>query len=644
MSSSDKATKGHEPRPAEAATISANESVLASLPFDDTADFEEARRGFIGTLDDPVIRNERGTPVWNLNVYDFLAEEAAPPEVNPSLWRIARLNMAHGLFQVCDGVYQVRGLDLANMTVIEGDSGVILIDPLTVAETAHAALELYYAHRPRRPVKAVIYSHSHIDHYGGVRGVASEDAVAKGEIQIIAPDGFMEAVGGENVLAGNAMLRRSQFQFGALLPPGTRGQVDAGLGKAVARGSTGLIAPSQLIVEPVETHIIDGVEMLFHLAPETEAPAEMHMFMPRGGVLNMAENACRHLHNFCPLRGAVVRDPRMWSHYLAEAREMFADRVEVLIGQHHWPTWGRDAISDFLAKQRDLYKYVHDQTLRRMNQGQRPAEIAEALGLPPELRREWSVRGYYGTVSHNSKAVYQRYLSWYDGNPANLNPLPPVDTARKTVDYMGGAEAVIARAREDFAAGEYRWVAQVMYHTVFAEPDNEAARLLGADALEQLGYQAESATWRNAYLQGARELRNGVLQLPPRPILSPDLLKAVTTSTFFDFLGVRLNDEKVAGRSFRQLWRFTDSGETLVLNLENSTLTHLMGREASDVDATVTTTRPVLVDLCVGETRVVKALDGGRLAIDGDADTVAALFDMLDDFPLQFDILTPGAP
>lgn len=642
MSRDDTPLSGRQSKPAETATAAANAAVRADLPFDDVADFEQARRGFIATLDDPAIRNERGTPVWNLQVYDFLAEDAAPPEVNPSLWRIARLNMAHGLFQVCDGVYQVRGLDLANLTIIEGDTGIILVDPLTVSETAGAALELYYAHRPRRPVKAVIYSHSHIDHYGGVRGVASEEAVAAGEIEIIAPDGFMEAVGGENVLAGNAMLRRSQFQFGALLPPGPRGQVDAGLGKAVARGSTGLIAPTMSIIEPIETHIIDGVEMIFHLAPETEAPAEMHMFMPRGGVLNMAENATRHLHNFCPLRGAVVRDPRMWSHYLAEAREMFADKVEVLIGQHHWPTWGREAIVDFLAKQRDLYKYVHDQTLRRMNQGQRPAEIAEALGLPPELRREWTVRGYYGTVSHNSKAVYQRYLSWYDGNPANLNPLPPVDTAKKLVSYMGGADAVIARAREDFAAGEYRWVAQVMYHVVFAEPDNEPARLLGADALEQLGYQAESATWRNAYLQGARELRNGVMQLPPRPILSPDLLKAVTTSTFFDFLGVRLNDEKVEGRRFRIGWRFTDSGETLVANLENSTLTHLMGREASDVDATVTTTRPVLVDLCVRRTTVADAIATGALAVDGDASVVIALFDMLDDFALQFEILTPG--
>ena len=630
------------PKQAEPATVAANAAVLDNLPFDDTRDFEDVRRGFVATLDDPVIRNARGAPVWNLKAYDFLANEMAPPEVNPSLWRIARLNMAHGLFEVCAGVYQVRGLDLANMTIIEGDSGVIVIDPLTAAETAQAALELYYAHRPRRPVVAVIYSHSHTDHFGGVKGVASGEDVAAGRIQVIAPDGFMEAVGGENVLAGNAMLRRAQFQFGALLPPGTRGQVDAGLGKAVARGATGLIAPTTLIVEPVETHIIDGVEMLFHLAPGTEAPAEMHMFMPKGGVLNMAENATRHLHNFCPLRGAVVRDPRMWAHYLAEAREMFGDTVEVMIGQHHWPTWGRQAIADFLAQQRDLYKYVHDQTVRRMNQGQRPAEIAEALDLPPELRREWSVRGYYGTVSHNSKAVYQRYLSWYDGNPANLNPLPPVDTAKKTVDYMGGADAVIARAREDFARGEFRWVAQVMYHVVFAEPDNAEARALAADALEQLGYQAESATWRNAYLYGARELRNGVLQLPPRPILSPDLLNAVTTSTFFDFLTVRLNDEKVAGRRFRQCWRFSDSGETLVLNLEHSTLTHLMGREAADVAATVTTTRPVLVALCVRKTTVAEALAAGTLTVAGEADPVIDLFEMLDDFPLQFDILTPG--
>jgi len=575
--------------------------------------------------------------VWNLSDYGFLEAPEAPPTVNPSLWRMAQLNMNNGLFKVVDRVYQIRGVDLANMTVIEGDSGLILIDPLTTAEVARAGLELYYQHRPHRPVVAVIYSHSHVDHYGGVRGVLDEAEVAAGRAAVFAPDGFMEAVGGENVLVGNAMTRRAQFQFGGLLRCGPRGQVDAGLGKVTARGSVTLIAPSVVIAEPVETHDVDGVEIVFHLAPETEAPAEMHMFFPQFNVLNMAENATRHLHNFCPLRGSVVRDPRMWSHYLADAIERFGDRMDVLICQHHWPTWGRERILGHLTKQRDLYKFIHDQALRLMNKGHVPAEIAEQLDLPPELQQEWSVRGYYGTVSHNSKAVYQRYLSWYDGNPANLNPLPPVPAAQKAVAYMGGADAVIARAREDFAKGEFRWVAQVMNQVVFADPDNADARTLQADALEQLGYQAESATWRNAYLYGAQELRHGVTQLPPRPILSPDMLVAISTSTLFDFMAIRVDVDRVKGRGFVINVHLTDSDERLALTLQHSTLSHVMGKVAADADLSVALTRATLVDLIVRRATVAEA----DIKAEGHLTALADLFDMLDDFDMQFNILTP---
>ncbi|QQS11962.1 MAG: MBL fold metallo-hydrolase [Rhodospirillales bacterium] len=631
-----------QPKDAEPATRARNAAVLDALPFDDTADFESARRGLIARVPDGIVRTDNGTVVWNLNAYAFIDGPAAPPTVNPSLWRQARLNLENGLFKVVDRVYQIRGFDLANMTIVEGDSGVILIDPLTTAEVARAGLELYYAHRPRRPVVAVIYSHSHVDHYGGVKGVATEDDARAGRVQIVAPSGFMEAVGGENVLAGVAMTRRAMFQFGPLLPPGAREQVDAGLGKVTARGSVTLIPPTTLIEAVTERRVIDGVEIDFQLAPESEAPAEMHMFFPQFGVLNMAENVTRHLHNFIPLRGAAARDTRLWSRYIAEAMEMYGPRTDVLIAQHHWPTWGRDAVRAFLARQRDLYKHIHDQALRMANLGLRPAEIAEKLDLPPELRRDWSSRGYYGTVSHNAKAVYQKYLSWYDGNPANLSPLPPVETAKRTVDYMGGAEAVLARARADFAKGEYRWVAQVMYHVVFADPANREARELAADALEQLGYQAESATWRNAYLFGARELRWGPLRLPPRPILSPDLIRAVDTSIFFDFMGVRLNVDKVAGRRFAIDWRFTDTGEDVALNLENSTLTQRPGRSSPPAAAVVTTARPTLDALMVNATTAAAAIDAGALKVDGDAGVVTALFAMLDDFPLMFDILTPG--
>ncbi|MEQ9642230.1 MAG: alkyl sulfatase dimerization domain-containing protein [Alphaproteobacteria bacterium] len=631
-----------EPKDAAPATKAANAAVRELLPFDDWQDFEDAKRGLIAPVPDGMVRSASGNPLWNLSSYSFLDKEEAPATVNPSLWRMARLNMTNGLFEVCEGVYQVRGIDLANMTIIEGERGLIIVDPLTVAETAAAALDLYHAHRPRKPVVAVIYSHSHVDHYGGVRGVASMEDVAAGRIAVIAPDGFMAAVAGENVLAGNAMTRRAQFQFGPLLRPGERGQVDAGLGKVTARGTLGLIAPTMEIVEPVETHTIDGVEMVFHLAPETEAPAEMHMFMPKVGVLNMAENACRHLHNFCPLRGSVVRDPRMWSHYLGDAIERFGADVAVLIGQHHWPTWGRERVVDHLTRQRDLYKFVHDQSARLMNKGYRPAEISEALDLPPELADEWSVRGYYGTVSHNSKAVYQRYLSWYDGNPANLHPLPPRQTGEKLVDYMGGAAKAIERAREDFSNGEFRWVAQVMSHVVFADPDNEEARELEADALEQLGYQAESATWRNAYLYGAQELRNGIRKLPPRPILAPDVLEAVGIATLFDFIAVRVDMNRVQGRSFVINWSFSDSGERLALSLRHSALTHVMGKQAADADLAVTATRDALVALILGRATVEQAIDDRSLQVTGDPAPLAALFDMLDDFDFMFEILTPG--
>lgn len=630
-------------RDAEEATRTANAALAARLPFADTRDFEAARRGLIAPVPDGLLKTGSGTVLWNLGEYAFIDGELAPSTVNPSLWRLARLNMANGLFKVAERVYQVRGFDIANLTVLEGDSGLILIDPLTTAEAARAALALYRAHRPDRPVVAVIYTHSHIDHYGGVRGVVDEADVAAGKVQVIAPAGFMEAIAGENVLAGVPMFRRAQFQFGSMLPRGARGQVDAGLGKGIARGTSGLIAPTMSIDAPIETHVIDGLEIVFQLAPETEAPAEMHMFYPQLGVLNMAENACPLLHNFIPLRGSVARDPRVWSKYLGDALELYATRTDVLIGQHHWPIWGRDLVVEHLEAQRDLYKHIHDQTLRYMNKGWRPAEIADAVDLPPGLAERWSVRGYYGTVSHNVKAVYQRYLSWYDGNPCNLNPLPPAPAARKLVEYMGGSAAVIERARVDFAKGEFRWVAQVMKEVVYAEPDNRAARGLCADALEQMGYQAESATWRNAFLYGAQELRHGVFKLPARTTLSADTLAGLGTDIFFDMLAIRLDPAKAAGRSTVLNWHFTDRDEKLVLTLKNCTLTHRMGNWAEKADASIVATRAILDGVILGKVKVAEAVQGGAIRIAGEGARLAELFGMLDPPPsLMFDILTPG--
>ena len=630
-------------RDAEPTTKAANAAMAARLPFGEVADFEAARRGLIAPVPDGMVRAANGTVLWNLGEYAFIDGALAPATVNPSLWRMARLNLANGLFKVTDRLYQLRGFDISNMTVIEGDTGLILIDPLTTAEVSRAALAHYHAHRPKKAVAAVIYTHSHIDHYGGVRGVLDEADVLAGKVPVIAPAGFMEAVSGENVLAGMPMARRAQFQFGTMLPRGSRGQVDAGLGKGIARGTPGLIAPTQSITQPVEEHTIDGVKIIFQLAPETEAPAEMHMFYPQLGVLNMAENACPVLHNFIPLRGAVARDPRIWAKYIGDAIALYAPDSEILIGQHHWPTWGREAVLDHLEAQRDLYKHIHDQTLRLMNKGWRPAEIAEAIDLPPGLAERWSVRGYYGSVNHNVKAVYQRYLSWYDANPCNLHPLPPARAAAKLVDYMGGAAAVIARARADFAKGEYRWVAQVMKEVVYAEPANIEARALCADALEQMGYQAESATWRNAFLYGAQELRHGVFPLPARIAIGADTLAGLTNDVFFDMMAIRLDPAKATGRSMVINWHFTDRNERLALTLRNCTLSHRLGAWSDAADTSITTTRGTLDAIVLGKLTEPDARASGALKIEGDPSCLAALFAMFEPpAGLMFDILTPG--
>ena len=434
------------PQDATPVTRARQRAALETLPFDDTRDFEDAARGFVATLPEVEIKNAQGRVVWSLRDYAFLASAEAPPTVNPSLWRQARLNLHHGLFQVTERVYQVRGFDLSNMTLIEGERGVIVVDPLISTEVARAGLDLYRAHRGDRPVTAVIYSHSHTDHYGGVRGVLDEAEVAAGLVPVVAPARFMEEVVSEAVLAGTAMIRRGQFQFGATLPKGPRGQVDAGLGKGTSRGTVTLIPPTVTIAEPIETHRLDGIEIVFQLTPETEAPAEMHMFYPVLRALNLAENATHNLHNLYPIRGAQVRDANAWAKYIDEARDRFGRGADVAFAQHHWPVWGTERVQEFLAAQRDLYKFLHDQTVRLMNHGFKAAEIAERLALPRGLAATWHVRGYYGTLSHNSKSVYQRYLGWYDANPASLDPLPPVERGGKYVEYMGGAAAALARA------------------------------------------------------------------------------------------------------------------------------------------------------------------------------------------------------
>lgn len=634
---------GNAPKNATAATCNHNKSFLDALPFGDTQDFTDAARGHIATLPEVEIRNERGRVVWSLRDYAFLAHAEAPDTVNPSLWRQARLNMHNGLFQVSDRIYQVRGFDISNMTIIEGQHGIIIIDPLVSTETARASLELYYTHRGRKPVTAVIYSHSHVDHYGGVRGVVDETDVIAGNVAVIAPDRFLEEVTAENVIAGLPMTRRAQFQFGATLFRGPRGQVDAGLGKVTSRGTVTLIPPTQIIRQPVEIHTVDGVEIVFQLTPDTEAKAEMHMFFPGLRALNLAENATHNLHNVYPIRGAQVRDALAWAKYLNEARESYAPKADVVFAQHHWPVWGNGRVLDFLAKQRDAYKFLHDQTVRLMSHGLKSTEIAERLRFPRSLEQEWSVRGYYGTISHNAKSVYQRYIGWYDANPANLSPHPPAERAKRAVAYMGGAAAAIAKAREDFASGDYRWVADVMSQVVFAEPQNQEARDLAADAYEQLGYQAESATWRNAYLLGAYELRHGTPPINARAPVSPDVVKALTVPLFFDYLGVRLNGPKADGRRIVINWVFTDIGERYVLNLENAALTYLANKQADAPDATVTLERPVIGRILMDQISLADATAKGLVSIDGEADKVVELFSLMDEFRLMFPVIEPRA-
>ncbi len=629
------------PRDATPATRARQRAVLEALPFADTQDFEDAARGFVATLPEVEVKNAQGRVVWSLRDYAFLASAEAPPTVNPSLWRQARLNFHHGLFQVTERVYQVRGFDISNMTLIEGERGVVVVDPLISTEVARAALDLYRAHRGDRPVTAVIYSHSHTDHYGGVRGILDEARVATGEVPVVAPARFMEEVVSEAVLAGTAMVRRGQFQFGPTLPKGPRGQVDAGLGKGTSRGTVTLVPPTVTIAAPLETHRLDGIEIVFQLTPETEAPAEMHMFYPALRALNLAENATHHLHNLYPLRGAQVRDANAWAKYIDEARDRFGREADVAFAQHHWPVWGTDRVQDFLAGQRDLYKFLHDQTVRLMNHGFKAAEIAERLALPRGLASTWHVRGYYGTLSHNSKSVYQRYLGWYDANPASLDALPPVERGRKYVEYMGGAAAALARAREDYDRGEYRFVAEVASHLVFADPANVEARRLGADALEQMGYAAESATWRNAYLLGALELRKGRPDTTARAPVSPDLVRGMSLDLFFDYLAVRLNGERAEGERGVLNWVFPDLDRRYVLTLQNCALTYLPDRQAERPDATVTLARPVLDRLVLRELTIEAALAQGLATVAGDPAPVARLFGLLDDFALMFDVIEP---
>jgi alkyl sulfatase BDS1-like metallo-beta-lactamase superfamily hydrolase len=634
---------GSPMKPATFHTCRANRGVFTSLDFGDRASFDDAARGLIGSIPDARILSARGQVVWDMASFGFLDDEQAPDSVNPSLWRHARLNRLHGLFEVVPGVYQVRGFDLANMTIVEGETGIVIIDPLMFTETAQAALALYRAHRGERPVRAVIYSHSHTDHYGGVEGVITAAQAEGGEVLVVAPDGFMHEAISENVLAGVPMRRRSMFQFGPTLPRGPLGHVDSGLGKVTGRGTQSLIAPNRIVAEPTETLWIDGIEIVCQLTPETEAPAEMNFFFPGFGVLNLSENGCHTMHNLCPIRGAKTRDALAWSKYLDRALDAFIDRTGVCIAQHHWPTWGRERVRRFIEEQRDMYRYLHDQTLRLMSHGLTPHEIAESVEMPPSLAARWHARPYYGAIAHNVRAIYTHYLGPYDGNPVNLHPLAPQSAARRYVEYMGGAPAVLERARRDFDAGDYRWVAQVCHHLVFADPTDRDARDLCADALEQLGYQSESSTWRNAFLLGARELRLGAPKSPPgaQGGVAPRVVAMMPMPMFFDYLAIRVNGPKAGDLALRLDWLMEGEAQPHRLTLSHGALSHGPGSHGARAQAVVRCDRAALAAILAAGKSFAQALDENLLRVEGDRQAVAALFATLDAFAPMFNILEP---
>lgn len=626
---------------ASSATRQANQVTRQKLPEDDGVDFELANRGFIGTINHARIINDKSNAIWDMQKFEFCAPGSdCPDTVNPSLWRQAQLNSIHGLFKVCEHIYQVRNFDLSNITFIEGDTGYLVIDPLISEESAAAALALMRKHRGDKPVIGVIYTHSHVDHYGGIKGVLSDKDIQDG-LSIIAPEGFLEAAVSENMLAGNAMGRRATYMYGALLPPGPKGHVDAGLGKTVSLGKTSLVPPTVSICETGQTLTIDGIDIEFQVTPDTEAPAEMNFYFPQFKALCMAENCSCHLHNIYTPRGAQVRDANAWSYYINEAIDLYGNAAEVLFASHHWPRWGKDVACAFLAKQRDLYKYIHDQTLRMANHGLTAIEIAEQLKLPPTLASEWYTRDYYGTLNHNAKAVYQKYLGWFDGNPANLHKWPPEEAGKKYVAALGGADALLKKAQIAFDAGDYRWVAELVNHLVFADPDNLDARTMQADALEQLGYQAESGPWRGFYLTAAAELRNPVPHSDsPRPG-SMAALRGLPANEILSALAVRLNGPKAGARKIVLNLSITDTGEHFLLSLENAVLNHQPNRKAEHADANLHITRAALADMGLKTRSIEQIMKDNELQIDGQLQSLEDLVELFDVFDFWFQIVLP---
>ncbi|MDR7231834.1 alkyl sulfatase BDS1-like metallo-beta-lactamase superfamily hydrolase [Caulobacter sp. BE264] len=624
--------------PASPITAERQAAFAKTLPVNDRQDFDFADKGFLGTRTDPVIKRADGQAAWNLATYEFLKAEP-PATVNPSLWRQAQLLSKHGLYQVSERVYQVRGFDISNITFVRGDTGWIVIDPLTMQETARAALDLVNEKLGKLPVTAVVYTHSHSDHFGGVRGVVDEADVKSGKVPIVAPKGFMEEVAAENIVAGNAMSRRAQYQFGVMLPPGVEGQITAGIGQNIARGSITLIPPTLIVDHTGQELTLDGVKVRFQYTPSTEAPAEMNLYFPDLRILDMAENANVSMHNILTPRGALVRDSKAWADGLTEALRLFGDVSDIMITSHGWPRFGGGVVKDFLASHRDAYKYLHDQTVRMMNHGLTGDEIAAKIQLPPSLSKDWFNRGYYGSMSFNSRAVFQRYMGWYDANPAHLIPSPPADAGKRYVVAMGGAAKVKTMAKEAATNGDYGWAAALLNHAVMADDGDKEAKRLLAGVYDQLGYQAENSLWRNMYLTASDELRGGVRKLPPS--MAPlDMIAALESQMIFDVLAIRLNADKAGDGRLRMVFAFPDRNERFLVEVRNGVLVAQPSKGGEGADATLTVDRPVFLDSLFGGKSLLPKILKGEVKLEGDRAAMSRLAGWFDAFPSDFPIVT----
>jgi len=621
---------------ATSATAAVIEASIKGLDLNDTRDMEDAQRGLIARPTGQILGSD-GSVLIDFDAFRFV-EGKAPATVNPSLWRHAMLNAQIGLFKVTDGIYQLRGFDIANMTLIEGQTGWIVVDPLTSKETAAAALAFARAQLGDKPVTAIIFTHDHADHFGGVLGITSVAEVAERKIPVVAPVGFMEEATSENVLAGPAMSRRSMYQFGKNLAPGATGMVDTGLGKNVAYGSIGILPPTQIIDQPTQERVIDGVTFVFHNIPGAEAPAELTFSIPERKAYGGAELLAQTMHNLLPIRGAKVRDALLWSDYAQAALDELGDN-EVYFGQHNWPVWGNERIREFITKHRDVYKYMHDQTVRLMNAGYTPDEIAEKIQLPDSLASYFGTRGYYGDVRHNVKAIYQMYLGAYDGNPAHLNPLPPRESARRYVELMGGSAKVLEAARVAYDKGEYRWVAELLDQAVLDKPDDKAAKELLAQTYEQLGYQSESATWRNSYLTAAQELRNGPPEKGVRRSDLIELMKQTPTERFLEAMAASLDGPAADGKNWTFNLQLTDTKESFVLWIENAVLHYRRGAPASNANATLSVTKDLFVQLLGGTAGFKDALTSKDLKVDGSTVDLVRFLGLLEKAPGNFAIV-----